>query len=175
MEAPLAASRVAEVGLIGAPHCLTMLLLATPMVHPESGVAATLTPCRDALLPMVHGSKGVSKQGDLKSAGLEGPFLPFLEGAITLHLCLITLALTTLALAAGLGDLDVSLEEGCELVGEGAGVAPGFPPLSLFLSLGLPSLGLLELPSFWLLDLPSPLWRTTLLLLSLFFGCMESQ
>ena len=56
---------------------------------------------------MVHGSKGVSKQGDLKSAGLEGPFLPFLEGAITLHLCLITLAL-----AAGLGDLDVSLEEG---------------------------------------------------------------
>ena len=54
-------------------------------------------------------------------------------------------------------------------------MAPGFPPLSLFLSLGLPSLGLLELPSFWLLDLPSPLWRTTLLLLSLFFGCMESQ
>ena len=112
MEAPLAASRVAEVGLIGAPHCLTMLLLATPIVHPESGVAATLTSCRAALLPMVHGSMGVSKQGDLKSAGLEGPFLPFLEGAITLHLCLTTLALTTLALAAGLGDLDVSLEEG---------------------------------------------------------------
>ena len=82
----------------------------------------------------------------------------------------------SLALAAGLGDLEVSLEGGCELVGEGAGVAPGFPPLSLFLlSLGLTSLGLLELPSFWLLDLPSPLWRTTLLLLSLFFGCMESQ
>ena len=161
--------------MIGAPHCLTMLPLATPMVHPESSVAATLTPCRDALLPMVQGSRGVSKQGDLKSAGLEGPFLPFLEGAITLHLCLTTLALTTLALAAGLGDLDVSLEEGCELVGEGAGVVPGFPPLSLFLlSLGL-SLGLPELPSFWLLGLPSPLWRTNLLLLSLFFGCMESQ
>ena len=172
MEAPLAASRVAEVGLIGAPHCLTMLLLATPMVHPESGVAATLTPCRDAHLPIVHGSKGVSKQGDLKTAGLEGPVFPFLDGATALHLCLTTLALTTLALAAGLGDLDVSLEEGCELVGEGAGVAPGLPPLS---PLGLPSLGLPELPSFWLLDLPSPLWRTTLLLLSLFFGCMESQ
>ena len=39
----------------------------------------------------------------------------------------------SLALAAGLGDLEVSLEGGCELVGEGAGVAPGFPPLSLFL------------------------------------------
>ena len=152
-----------------------MLLLATPMVHPESGVAATLTPCRDALLPMVQGSRGASKQGDLKSAGLEGPFFPFLEGANTLHLCLTILALTTLALAAGLGDLDVSLEEGCELVGEGAGVAPGFPPLSLFLpSLGL-SLGLPEVPSFWLLDLPSPFCRTTLLLFSLFFGCMESQ
>ena len=175
MEAPLAASKVAEVGLIAAPHCLTMLLLATPIVHPESGVADTLTLCREALLPMVQGNRGVSKQGDLKSAGLEGPFFPFLEGANTLHLCLTILALTTLALAAGLGDLDVSLEEGCELVGEGAGVAPGFPPLSLFLlSLGL-SLDLPEPPSFWLLDLPSPFCRTTLLLFSLFFGCMESQ
>ena len=172
----MAVSKVAEVGLIEAPQCLKMLLLATPIVHPESGVAATLTLCRDALLPMVHGSRGVSKHGDLKSAGLEGPFLPFLEGAITLHLCRTTLALTTLALAAGLGDLEASLEEGCELVGEGAGVAPGLPPFSLFLpSLGLPSLGLPELLSFWLLDLPSPFWRTTLLLLSLFFGCMESQ
>ena len=176
MEAPFAASRVAEVGVIEAPHCLTMLLLAMPMVHPESGVAATLTPCRDAHLPIVHGSKGVSKQGDLKTAGLEGPVFPFLDGATALHLCLTTLALTTLALAAGLGDLEASLEDGCELVGEGAGVAPGLPPLSLFLpSLGLPSLGLPELLSFWLLDLPSPLWRTTLLLLSLFLGCMESQ
>ena len=100
MEAPLAAFKVAEVGLIAAPHCLTILLLATPIVHPESGVADTLTLCRDALLPMVQGSRGVSKQGDLKSAGLEGPFFPFLEGAITLHLCLTILALTTLALAA---------------------------------------------------------------------------
>ena len=159
-------------GLIAAPHCLTMLLLATPIVHPESGVADTLTLCREALLPMVQGNKGVSKQGDLKSAGLEGPFFPFLEGANTLHLCLTILALTTLALAAGLGDLDVSLEEGCELVGEGAGVPPGFPPLSpLLLSLGL-SLDLPEPPSFWFLDLPSPFCRTTLLL---FFGCMESQ
>ena len=175
MEAPFAASRVAEVGVIEAPHCLTMLLLAMPMLHPESGVAATLTPCRDAHLPIVHGSKGVSKQGELKAAGLEVPVFPFLDGATALHLCLTTLALTTLALAAGLGDLEASLEDG-ELVGEGAGVAPGLPPLSLFLpSLGLPSLGLPELLSFWLLDLPSPLWRTTLLLLSLFFGCMESQ
>ena len=80
-----------------------------------------------------------------------------------LHLCLITLALTTLALAAGLGDLEVSLEEGCELVGEGAGVAPGFPTLSdLLPSLGL-SLVLLEPPSLcWFLDLPSPFCRTTL-------------
>ena len=82
----------------------------------------------------------------------------------------------SLALAAGLGDLEVSLEDGCELVGEGAGVPPGFPPLSDFLpSLGL-SLDLLEPPSFcWFLDLPSPFCRTTLLLFSLFFGCMESQ
>ena len=171
MEAPFAASRVAEVGVIEAPHCLTMLLLATPMVHPESGVAATLTPCRDAHLPIVHGSKGVSKQGDLKTPGLEGPVFPFLDGATALHLCLTTLALTTLALAAGLGDLEASLEDGCELVGDGAGVAPGLPPLSLF----LPSLDLPELLSFWLLDLPSPLCRMTLLLLSLFLGCMESQ
>ena len=168
MEAPLAASKVAEVGVIEAPHCLTMLLLATPMV---SGVAATLTACRDAHLPTVHWSKGVSKQGDLKTAGLDGPVFPSLDGATALHLCL-----TTLARAAGLGDLEASLEDGCELVGDGAGVAPGLPPLSLFLpSLGLPSLGLPELLSFWLLDLPSPLWRTTLLLLSLFLGCMESQ
>ena len=90
-----------------------------------------------------------------------------------LHLRLTILALTTLALAAGLGDLEASLEEGCELGGEGAGVAPGFPPLSDFLpSLGL-SLDLPEPPSFcWFLDLPSPFCRTTLLL---FFGCMESQ
>ena len=90
-----------------------------------------------------------------------------------LHLCLITLALTTLALAAGLGDLEVSLEDGWELVGEGAGVAPGFPTFSdLLPSLGL-SLVLLEPPSLcWFLDLPSPFCRTTLLLL---FGCMASQ
>jgi len=168
MDAPLAASRVAEVGIIAAPHCFTMLLLATPIVHPESGVADTLTLCREALLPILQGSKGVSRQGDLNTAGFDEPFFPFLDGANTLHLCLTILALTTLALAAGLGDLDVSLEEGCELVGEGAGVAPGFPPLSPFLlSLGLP-----EPPSLCFLDLPSPFCLTTLLL---FFGCMASQ
>ena len=168
MDAPLAASEVAEVGLIAAPHCFTMLLLATPIVHPESGVADTLTLCREAHLPILQGSMGVSRQGDLNTAGFDGPFFPFLDGANTLHLCLTILALTTLALAAGLGDLDVSLEEGCELVGEGAGVAPGFPPLSPFLlSLGLP-----EPPSLCFLDLPSPFCLTTLLL---FFECIESQ
>ena len=168
MDAPLAASRVAEVGIIAAPHCFTMLLLATPIVHPESGVADTLTLCREALLPILQGSMGVSRQGDLNTAGFDEPFFPFLDGANTLHLCLTILALTTLALTAGLGDLDVSLEEGCELIGEGAGVAPGFPPLSPFLlSLGLP-----EPPSLCFLDLPSPFCLTTLLL---FFECIESQ
>ena len=100
MGAPLAASNLAEVRVIVAPHCFMMLLLATPLVHPGSGAAATLTLCRDAQLRIVHGNRGVSLQGDLKTAGLDGPVLPFLDGAIALHLCL-----TTLARAAGLGEL----------------------------------------------------------------------
>ena len=67
MGAPFAASRVADVGLIAAPHCFTMLLLATPIVQPESGVADTLTVCREALLPILQGSIGVSIQGDLNT------------------------------------------------------------------------------------------------------------
>ena len=72
----------------------------------------SLTLCREAHLPILQGNMGASMQGDLNTAGFDGPLLPFLDGASMLHLCLITLALTTLALAAGLGDLEVSLEEG---------------------------------------------------------------
>ena len=58
---------VADVGLIAAPHCFTMLLLATPIVQPESGVADTLTLWREAHLPILQGNIGVSMQGDLNT------------------------------------------------------------------------------------------------------------
>ena len=74
----------------------------------------------------MHGNKGVLFVGNWKTAGLDEPVLPSLMGVVTLHLCLTTFAL------AGLGDREVSLEDGCELVGEGAGVLPAF--LSRFLA-----------------------------------------
>ena len=163
ISAPLAASSLAEVGTIVAPHCLTMLLLAIPLVQPESGVAAMLRLWRDARLPTLHGSKGVSLEGDWKTAGLDNPVLPLLIGVVTLHLCLTTFAF------AGLGDREVSLEDGCEFVGEGFGVLPGFPALPRFLA----SLGL-WLPPSPLGGLGFPLLDCLVALL-LNFGCWESQ
>ena len=71
---------------------ITMLLLAIPLVQPESGVAAMFRLWRDARLPTLHGSKGVSLEGDWKTAGLDNPVLPLLIGVVTLHLCLTTFA-----------------------------------------------------------------------------------
>ena len=173
MSPPFAASSFCEVYCIFAPHCLITLLLAILLVQPLSGVDCTTAHLPPWALPKaLHCRNGVSSVEDLNCAGLLCPVLPLLWDDRMLHLCLTILAFA----GVGLGDLEDSREDAGVVVGEGAGVLPGFPPLLLLLApvAGLP-LCLSRLPSRLPLP-PRRLSRTFVCLaFSLSFGCVLSQ